>query len=518
MCGGFFPDRKDKKIVAVPKSLSSAINGIACCIFQEMLDKRRPDVITKCLSAILAHVVHENVEVCNVALQALGSLSHIGSDIRALDPGLLERMVIGLCQAGQSMLGANRPAICTNILFTILEILLAGDAHNAKMAQSVFTLCESAINFQRSSAGGGGGGGAGGTLRSSKSLGKKAGAAGAAPAASEPKEKEEKKGGLGGLLRKKEKPGVAAEPEKEQEVPSDVKDVQDAGETVAEMLLAHLDNFPAPAGPEICECREYDGKKHQGDDDMNPNTIFWIFGDSALLSMRQVDPSTAGPIVRVTLRNMTGRFVWDTQLQYEPVKDHTLGVPIPAEARTRSDPSFDDMSAIKAACSINAEKEPRAAGVIPTPEVDFQRDGLFEVLSFLHEEHGVIVPSENVAFTSPYTPTTLPEEELSHYETSLDLQDEDERNMPERPDRNCFRSVPKPITNTNSTFHLARLFFAQMGFTAEGMLSMLCLVDNSDKFRRTLKELDKRMCREHVKFRTKKKRSFFTDKVLFFQG
>ncbi len=469
--------------IAVPKSLSAAINGIACCIFQEMLDQKRPDTVKKCLNAILAHVVHENVEVCNVAMQALGSLSHIGLEIRALDPGLVDVMVIGLAQCGQSMLTANRPAVCVNILYTILEILLAGDAHNQKTAQSVFSLCESATNFQRSASQSSG---AGGTLRSSKSLGKKVGGAGGPEPKEKEKEKEEKKGGLGGLLRKKEKPGVAAEPEKEQEVSSDVKDVQDAGDTVAEMLLAHLDNFPAPAGPEICECREYDGKKHQGDDDMNPNTIFWIFGDSALLSMRQVDPSTAGPIVRVTLRNMTGRFVWDTQLHFESVRDHVLGVPIPAEGLTRSDLTFEDMASLKAACSVNTKKEPRGAGALPTPDVDFQHDGIYEVLSYLHEEHGVIVPSENVHFTSPYTPTTLPEEELSHYETSLELQDEDERNMAERADRLFFLSVPKPITNPGSSFHLARLFFTQMGFTAEGMLSMLCLVDNSDKFRRTL--------------------------------
>lgn len=461
----------------MPKSLCCAINGIACCIFQEMLDKRRPDVISKCVSAIVAHVVHENAEVCTVALQALGSLSHIGAEIRALDAGLLDQMVVQLCQTGQSVLAAGRPGLCTNVLYTLLEIMLAGDAHNPKVAQSVFSLCDAACSFQRSAAGGTFG-------RASKTLKK----APSTPTPAEPKE--EKKGGLGGLLRKKEKPGVAAEPEKEQqEVSSDIKDVQDAGETVAEMLLAHLDNFPPPAGPEICECREYDGKKHQGDDDMNPNTIFWIFGDNSLLSMRQVDPCTAGPIVRVTLRNMTGRFVWDAQLQSEPLREHLSGVPVPEEALVRSDLTFEDMTASKvcilmllfllslnwfqkkkkkAANSVNTSKEPRGPGVLPTPEIEFQHDGLFETLSFLHEEHGVILPSQNVHFTTPYTPTALPEEELSHYETSLELQDEDERNAALDAARSAFRVVPKPIANPGSTFHLARLFFAQMGFTAEG--------------------------------------------------
>jgi hypothetical protein len=495
--------------VAVPKSLCACINGLACCAFQEVLGRGRSEVISMCLNAILAHVTHENAEVCSVALQALGSLSHIGSEIRAIDSSLLDLMVTGLCQSGQSMLVATRPALCTNILFTILEILLAGDAHSARVAQSVFTLCESAINFQRTGA----------TAGTAPKRGSHAGKS-KATGASEPKEKEEKKGKLG-LLRKKEKPGVTTEPEKEQEVSSDVQDVQNAGETVAEMLLAHMDNFPAPAGPEICECREYDGKKHQGDDDMNPNTIFWIFGDSALLSLRQVDPSTGGPIVRVTLRNMTGRFVWDTQLMYEPLKESlVLGVEIEPDALTKPDPSFEGEAAYKAACGINTEKEAREAGVLPTPDIEHQRDGLFETLSYLQEEHPVIVPSENVHFTSPFTPTNLPEEELSHYETSLELQEEDERNQPDLGERSCFRVTAKPVANTGSTFHLARMFFAQMGFTAEGMLSMLCLVENSDKFRRTLstkekkivdfvvfltyvlfatEELDKRMTREHVK-------------------
>ncbi len=478
---------------SVPKSLCTCICGLASCVFQEVRDRRRSEVIWKCIKTILVTVTHENVEVCNVSLQMLSSLSHIANDIREIDTTLLERLVCGLCSSGQAILAANRNPLVANILYSILEILLAGDAHNESVASTVFGFCEAAICHHRPGATNGGNAN---SVRMSK-IAKKG-----AQTAAEPKEKEEqKRGKFVDKLRKKDKPGPAtAEPEPEQEVAVDVRDVQDAGETVAEMLCAHLDNFPAPAGPEICECREYDGKKHQGDDDMNPNTIFWIFGDSALLSMRQVDPCTCGPIVRVTLRNMTGRFVWDAKLQYEPLREkYTYGVPLETSVVNLEDATFEEMVLRKTSCNINADKEPRQAGVLPTVDTECQRDGLFETLCYLHEKHGVIVPSKNVTFTEPYQTVNLAEEEMSHYETSLEFQDEDERNHIEVKPRGVLHIVPQPIDYVGSTFHWARIFFAQMGFTTENMLNMMCLVDNSDKFRRTLKELDKRQNREHVK-------------------
>jgi hypothetical protein len=478
---------------SVPRSLCTCICGLASCAFQEARDQRRSDVIWTCIKAILASVSHENMEVCNVSLQMLGSLSHIGNEIREIDSSLIVRLVAGLCSCGHAMLAANRNALVANILYTVLEILLACDAHNESVAATVFGLCEAAICHQRPGATNGGNF----ALQRMSKMTKKGD-----KAAAEPKEKEEqKRGKFVDKLRKKEKAGPAtAEPEPEQEVASDVRDVQDAGETVAEMLCAHLDNFPAPAGPEICECREYDGKKHQGDDDMNPNTIFWIFGDNALLSMRQVDPCVCGPIVRVTLRNMTGRFVWDCKLQYEALREtHLFGVPLEKTVVALEDVTFDEMVVRKTAANINVDKAARPAGVLPAVEGEHQRDGLFETLSYLHEKHGVIVPSKNVTFTEPLQSVYLADEEMSYYETSLAFQDEDERNHREPNNRGVLRIEAQPVDSVGSSFHWGRMFFAHMGFTAENMLGMLCLVDNSDKFRRTLKELDKRQNREHVK-------------------
>merc|ERR1711991_1085394 len=136
------------------------------------------------------------------------------------------------------------------------------------------------------------------------------------------------------------------------------------------MICAHLMNFPTPAGPEIMECREYD-MKHQGDDDMNPNTLFWIYGDGALLSMRQVDPCTAGPIVRVTLRNMCGRFVWDAQLKLQPPAERVFGMPVDTSCL---DPNYEDAIERKAANIVDENKDPRVKGVLPTADVDYQHD------------------------------------------------------------------------------------------------------------------------------------------------
>jgi hypothetical protein len=472
--------------IAVPKSLCSALCGLSSCIFQEVLDQRRATVISSCITTIIKSVIHENAEVSTVALQSLGSLSHILTGMQEIDPMLAHNLVAGLCAAGHAMLHQDRNSVVVAILYTILEILLAGDTHEMRVAKAIFGLCDAAMCHHRPDAT---------AKRVSISLSRASGSAN--KVTKEPKEDQQKRGGFVGKLRKKEKAGVVAEPEPEHQLPPDVLEVQDAGETVAQMLCAHLDNFPALAGPEISECREYDGKKHQGDDDMNPNTIFWIFGNNSLLSMRQVDPCTAGPIVRVTLRNMTGRFVWDCKLEYEKLREsYEYGLPL---AAAYDDPTFEDMMERKTANMIDMERTPRPAGTLPTADIDFQHDGLFETLSYLHESHPVIVPSVNVPFTQPYETYSIDEEEMSFYETSLEFQDEDEQMHLHSETRGCARIVPHEVP-TESSFHWARLFFAQMGFTNQQVLEMdLCLVDNSDKFRRTLKELDKRQVREHVK-------------------
>ena len=472
--------------VAVPRTLCSTISGLAFCIFQEVANGRRPEIISKASRIIVHNVLHENAEVWSVALQMLSSLSHIAADMHTIDSSLVNNMVLGLCQAGYGMLKVDRNDVVPSILFTILEVLLASNCHDRSVATSVFELCDMAMCHHRT----------GNTAVSRLSM--KPSVDKTKTSAKEPDK--EKRGGFVGKLRKKDKAGSASTSEVvlEAEVPAEIRDVHEAGETVAEMLCVHLDNFPAPAGPEISECREYDGKKHQGDDDMNPNTLFWIFGDNALLSMRQVEPSKAGPIVRITLRNMTGRFVWDAQLRYEEIRT-TFDYGLPANP-VRSDPTFDELTERKLASTIDMGKAPRPAGVLPTPEVEYQQDGLFETLSYLHESHSTIVPSNNVAFTEPYDTMNLEEEELSYYETSLEFQDEDERMHVYARERGTLKIEPQRHPTTGSSFHLARMFFAQMGFTSDNMLQQtLCLVDNSDKFRRTLKELDKRMVREHIK-------------------
>ncbi len=234
---------------------------------------------------------------------------------------------------------------------------------------------------------------------------------------------------------------------------------------------------------------------------MNPDTLFWVYNDTSLLSMRQVH-SKVGPIVRITLRNMTGRYVWDAKLNYETVpKNVAYGMPIAAE---RPEVTFEAIIQRKAQLSVEPRKAARAPGAIPTSDVECQRDGLFEALSYLEERHPEVLPTANVYFTEPYDPLNITNETLSHFETSLVFQDEDERAyvppaskraplMARAADSAALSADPQ------SSFHWARLFFHLMGFTSDTMFSTLCLVDNTDKFRRTLKELDKRMCREHVK-------------------
>ena len=49
---------------------------------------------------------------------------------------------------------------------------------------------------------------------------------------------------------------------------------------------------------------------------------------------------------------------------------------------------------------IDETRDPRPDGEIPFADSSYQRDGLFEALSYLHEKHPVILPSSNVAESS----------------------------------------------------------------------------------------------------------------------
>lgn len=96
----------------------------------------------------------------------------------------------------------------------------------------------------------------------------------------------------------------------------------EAAETVLQHLLNFHSNFPSVAGWELVGSAIVEQDDMAATGEWTPDCArFFAFDDDMVLSMVEMPVSAGVSRTRVILRDVTGRYVWDSQLSYIPPAD-----------------------------------------------------------------------------------------------------------------------------------------------------------------------------------------------------
>ena len=300
------------KNLSIPHSKCIALSGITTFIFEELYTRKRPTVIQKALKSLIASSIHTELEICNLALQCINSLSSVFTEIVMIDMNLGYSIIIGLCENVIDLFDIkksgpknNRTDIIMAHFNTLLEFLLNEPNVLSKQQyiQKVMDAIEGALNLQSN-------------------------AFDVVPIV--PKEEPEvKKGSRTGtiLARKTDKDKKEKGKDKKSESVSNlnesiivneaktIQNVKELAESLLRQLLVYYSNFPTPNGPEIMFCKEYELPKN-ADEEMNKDTHHFIYGNT-IVSFKEVrsnDRIAKGmkpeeSFVRITLRDCIGNFL-----------------------------------------------------------------------------------------------------------------------------------------------------------------------------------------------------------------
>ena len=145
------------KNISIPHSKSTALCGITTFMFEEIYTRKRPTVLQKGVKSLIGSAVHQDVEICQVALQCLHSLSVVFAEVVSIDMNLGYSFVTGLCENLIDLFDpkknvgpkAFRTDIISSHFNTLLEFLLVEPIVLSKQqyVQKVMEAVEGALNL-----------------------------------------------------------------------------------------------------------------------------------------------------------------------------------------------------------------------------------------------------------------------------------------------------------------------------------------------------------------------------------
>jgi len=269
--------------------------------------------------------------------------------------------------------------------------------------------------------------------------------------------------------------------------------IKEAAHILLIQLCNFLQNFPCKEGIEIMSsqvCETDDIFKDQ-------KPLFFIYNDFALFSLVEIPLPDGSHMCRLILRDCTGKYAWDSKINYNnyiheiPPAYSLLSEPVIPP--TVKEPPVYSQSDRQPGVAPKASDE-------PGPPVD----QLDDLLQYLGEVFPDCLPESGA-------PLNQPSEVRSEYKNSVEeienalLQQTDAdattietlaKNVPPYQD---WAVIPPEPQVPASPLHHCRLFLNHLGFLTFDKQSAFSMVDYSQRFTRSLQQLDKSSGREMLK-------------------
>lgn len=317
---------------------------------------------------------------------------------------------------------------------------------------------------------------------------------------------------------------------------ANIRAVRLAARMVMDHLINHIGHFPMGIGAArlssmVCE---HDDLPHFQGDELSaelfhsPSVQFFMLNKDTLMSLVELPTleatrgsamsglRTAHSQVRIILRNLGGKFCWDSSILYSLKDDSTLTrstrPPLPPffTARPYQREELMISSFIGGDGAIIQPSPPRLSVRHRPPnsmpkweDTAEDMDNLEDLLLFIGHTSPECIPAGRQADTlttpPPPPPTMLPEQEeealnallhQKHIELDFYQKHSNEQWMRGRP-------VEEPIPeDPQSPFQFSRMLFSQLGLTSWDKRGQVQLLKKCDKLLRELKNLDSQKCRE----------------------
>ncbi|XP_046445727.1 ral GTPase-activating protein subunit alpha-1-like isoform X1 [Daphnia pulex] len=316
---------------------------------------------------------------------------------------------------------------------------------------------------------------------------------------------------------------------------ANIRSVRLAARMVMEHLIIHLGHFPMGIGAArlssmVCE---HDDLPHFQGDELSaelfhsPSVQFFMLNKDTLMSLVELPTLEAPPgsalsglqtarsQVRIILRNLGGKFCWDSSILYSLKDDSTLTRPVkppPPLINTRAFQHEELMtSSFIGGDGAIIQPSPPRLSVRHRPPNSMPRwedtaedmDNLEDLLLFIGHTSPECIPAGRQADTlttpPPPPPTMLPEQEeealnallhQKHIELDFYQKHSNDQWMRGRPAEEPIPEDPQ------SPFQFSRMLFSQLGLTSWDKRGQVQLLKKCDKLLRELKNLDSQKCRE----------------------
>ena len=165
---------------------------------------------------------------------------------------------------------------------------------------------------------------------------------------------------------------------------------REAAEMTLVHLLHHHNNYAPVYGASLIGSQVPEARWLSEDEQPADRVLYFGFGQSSILAVQQQQPSGEEAQVRVTMRNMAGKFTWDSRLFFEEMAD-SLGI-----LKTEQPHNDAFVPFVRVEAQVEPFKPaligtfpPRVFKHLPDPtKVDFERtDVLSELLQYISEQH-----------------------------------------------------------------------------------------------------------------------------------
>ncbi|XP_070578074.1 ral GTPase-activating protein subunit alpha-1-like isoform X2 [Ptychodera flava] len=301
--------------------------------------------------------------------------------------------------------------------------------------------------------------------------------------------------------------------------------VRIAAKTVMSHLMSHLGHFPLACGPARVNTlvSEYHDNPAIEVDELStelyscPNVQFFVCNNSFLMSCVEIPAeleapgggvtaglTTAKTQCRVVLRDLSGKFVWDSAILYGPPECAIYQHP----DVMGGDSSCNDgeiPSDVFSGCQEQRQSHDplvRQRSKLPSWEdTEETQDVLDELLQYIGHTSNECLQKPGQPLNIPAMP---PEEITSQMQTSIkscllqQYEIEEEYVQKHAMDTGTVSKPqePWPHREPASPFYICRLMLSQMGMMAWEKRASFDLLKKNDKLIRELKNLDSQLCRE----------------------
>ena len=477
-----------------PNNRICVIYSIGILVCDDLANIPRKDIVRDCIKGLLDSCIHENDAVAQSALETISGFSQYHTEIKKLS--LVEIVILSLCDNIRTLISDKKERVDVIIdhyhclLYWIYQVVGTGIPEN--LLEKIFDAVE--IGFV-------------GTSHSIEEFD-----------FMDLERTEEDDGSLSNkqsrrsrffdkiVVTKKQSsesfriPGRKHAESVSSENPLQAREATGAGidfpsskiAAAARYFLAALmsryNNFPLPYGATEGPTLETET--------IDESALYLIYNVQTILCLEQIPGPDGKKILQITLRDCTGKYFWDCDLECESVEYKEQLASMSARKGTINAESRSPF-AKKSTSTNNLHPYTRKFGEVPTFQAEANYEGIdiaAEMVQYIEESSGDLVASgkltQRIHSDKIDKYANLVNQQVASENSFLDQLVEEERTpLPLKP------QTPEPL----SDMHLARLFLSHMGFLEEAQRKRIHLLSLSQRLKRSLKELDKTNAREMVK-------------------